>query len=48
MENGREATWEDAMAHCSPEMKSLWGKALKEHGAKLETKKTPTRMAVQM
>ena len=24
MEHGREATWADAMAHCTPKMQSLW------------------------
>jgi hypothetical protein len=28
MENGRSATWLDAMAHCSDGMKSLWRDAL--------------------
>lgn len=36
MENGRAPTWQDAMAHCSPEMKTLWINALAENGVKVE------------
>jgi hypothetical protein len=32
MDNGRGATWIDAMAHCSPEMRALWTAALIERG----------------
>lgn len=33
IEHGREATWADALAHCSDEMKDLWVEALKkDHG----------------
>lgn len=32
MENGRGATWLDAMAHCAPEMQKLWTDALTEKG----------------
>ena len=28
MENGREPTWDDAMAHCTDEMKSSWKEAM--------------------
>jgi hypothetical protein len=28
MENGRAATWEDAMAHCTEEVKKVWREAL--------------------
>lgn len=31
-ENGRHPTWRDAMAHCTPEIKSHWMKALAEEG----------------
>jgi len=31
-ENGRYPTWEDAMAHCSEEMKNFWIEALRKHG----------------
>lgn len=34
-EYGRWPTWEDAMEHCSEEMKEMWRKALKEKGAKI-------------
>lgn len=30
--HGRWPTWEDAMAHCSDEIKQLWKDALKEKG----------------
>ncbi len=30
--NGRWPTWDDAMAHCSPETKVIWKKALHRHG----------------
>lgn len=29
-ENGRSATWKDAMDHCTDEVKAAWKKALKE------------------
>lgn len=32
MSNGRDATWIDAMAHCSDEMKALWTGKLEEFG----------------
>lgn len=32
--NGRWPTWEDAMAHCEPEMQEQWWKGLAEHGIK--------------
>ncbi len=30
--NGRFPTWEDAMAHCTPEMKKVWIASLAERG----------------
>jgi len=30
--NGRWPTWNDALAHCSPEMKAQWIAALAKHG----------------
>lgn len=32
MEHGRYPTWEDAMSHCSDEMKEFWREELKKHG----------------
>lgn len=29
-ENGRWPTWDDAMAHCTPEVRARWQQALKE------------------
>lgn len=34
-DHGRWPTWEDAMAHCTDEVKDYWKKALAEHGVKL-------------
>ena len=34
--NGRWPTWKDAMAHCTPEMKEAWTKALEERGVTVE------------
>lgn len=34
-EHGRWPTWEDAMAHCSDEMKEFWRQALRERGVKI-------------
>ncbi len=31
-QHGRWPTWEDALAHCSPEMQRQWVVALAEHG----------------
>lgn len=31
-ENGRWPTWDDAIAHCSPEVKKFWAEQLKKHG----------------
>jgi hypothetical protein len=31
-EHGRWPTWQDAMAHCTDEVKQIWREALKEHG----------------
>lgn len=33
--NGRWPTWNDAMAHCTPEMQDKWRITLKEHGVDL-------------
>lgn len=33
--NGHWPTWHDAMSHCTPEMRELWSKALKERGVEL-------------
>ncbi len=33
---GRWPTWEDAMAHCTPEMKAHWTQCLAELGIKLK------------
>ncbi len=32
-DRGRWPTWKDAIAHCSPEVRELWEKALRERGA---------------
>ena len=32
LENGRAATWMDAMAHCSDEMKKVWRECLSQKG----------------
>ena len=34
-QNGRWPTWEDAMAHCSDEVKAFWIEKLREHGVKI-------------
>lgn len=34
-QNGRWPTWEDAMAHCTEEVKQFWIDALKERGIKI-------------
>ncbi|MHB1651419.1 MAG: hypothetical protein ACYCVD_02945 [Desulfitobacteriaceae bacterium] len=34
-QHGRWATWEDAMAHCTPEMQRAWKKELKSIGIKV-------------
>jgi hypothetical protein len=34
-EHGRWPTWEDAMAHCSPEIQRLWKTELEKRGIKL-------------
>ena len=36
MEHGRGATWADAMAHCTEEVKATWTDALKLHGVEVE------------
>ncbi|TWH48513.1 hypothetical protein [Sporomusa sp. KB1] len=35
MENGRSATWTDAMAHCSDEVKAIWTTELKKLGVEV-------------
>lgn len=35
MEHGRRATWADAMAHCSDEMKAIWTEELKKLGVEV-------------
>jgi len=35
MEHKRNATWADAMAHCTDEMKAFWIKSLKKAGVKV-------------
>lgn len=35
-DNGRWPTWNDAMAHCSDEVKQKWIKGLKEKGIELK------------
>ena len=32
MEHGRAATWADAMAHCEPEIKTVWTEELQKRG----------------
>ena len=32
---GRWPTWNDALAHCTPEMRAEWVKRLAEHGVKV-------------
>jgi len=34
-EHGRWPTWEDAMAHCSEEMKEFWRQELKKRGVEI-------------
>ena len=36
IEHGRDATWHDAMEHCSEEMKALWKTALAEKGVDID------------
>lgn len=38
MENGRDANWADAMAHCEPQMKDFWTAALAEAGVDVNSK----------
>jgi hypothetical protein len=35
MEHGRDATWNDAMAHCTEEVKERWIGGLKFHGVEV-------------
>ena len=37
MEHGRGATWVDAMAHCSDDVKTKWIEALKTHGVEVSS-----------
>ena len=34
-DNGRWPTWNDALEHCSRDIKELWIKELSEHGVKI-------------
>ncbi|HML33810.1 hypothetical protein [Sporomusa sphaeroides] len=36
MEHGRGATWADAMAHCSDEVKAIWTEELQKLGVEVE------------
>lgn len=36
MDNNRNPTWHDAMAHCSEEIKAAWIKGLIDHGVDVE------------
>jgi hypothetical protein len=36
--HGRWPNWADAMAHCTPEMKSQWIAELAKHGVKVDLK----------
>ncbi len=38
--HGRWPTWEDAMAHCSDEMKAVWIEESKKHGVEVRTDAT--------
>lgn len=43
MDHGRAATWEDAMAHCTPEMKETWIEVLNQRGVDVKAGQvTPT------
>lgn len=35
IEHGRGATWSDAMAHCSDDVRERWIEALKSHGVEV-------------
>jgi hypothetical protein len=35
MEHGRDATWNDAMAHCTDDVKERWIEGLKIHGVEV-------------
>jgi hypothetical protein len=39
--HGRWPTWSDAMAHCSPEMREEWTRALEACGVVVEEGVTP-------
>lgn len=43
IEHGRAATWVDAMAHCSEEMKSHWKEALAEKGVDVNGSVNPKK-----
>ena len=36
MENGRAATWTDAMAHCTPDMQAAWREELIREGVDID------------
>lgn len=40
MEHGRKATWADAMAHCSEDIKVLWTAELKKLGMEVDQNET--------
>jgi hypothetical protein len=48
-EHGRWPTWLDAMAHCTPEMRSQWTKLLGERGVRVDgnPERTATRVATR-
>ena len=33
--HGRWPTWDDALAHCTPELRAAWVRALRERGVKV-------------
>ena len=39
--HGRWPTWNDALAHCTPEMRAEWVDALKTHGIEVPAADTP-------
>lgn len=46
MENGRPATWLDAMAHCSEPMRDAWRRALINRGVDVDGGEINPRKAV--
>ena len=41
--NGRWPTWEDAIAHCSDNIKEIWTQVFKSMGGQLGQEKSPLR-----